>query len=57
MTDDINIDMGEYLIECDKDKILWRLTDKFSSNSWEFESLDEVIHKIRREVESVEIES
>jgi len=55
--DDINIDMGEFEIMCDEDKILWRVTDKLTGNSREFEGLEEVLYWIRREVESVEIES
>ena len=57
MEDDINIDMGEFEIMCDKDKVLWRVTDKYTGDSKEFESLDEVLYWIRREVNSVDMES
>jgi hypothetical protein len=54
--DDINVDMGDFEIQCDKDRILWRVTDKLGGSSREFESLDDVLDWIREEVESVVIE-
>ena len=54
--DDINIGMGEFSIDCDKDKVLWRVTDNVTGKSRESESLEDVLDWIRREVESVEIE-
>ena len=54
--DDINIDMGEFCIQCDKDKILWRVTENLTGQSEEFGELEDVLRWIRREVESVDIE-
>ena len=56
MTDDINIAMGEFQIECDKNKTMWRVTDNFTSQSKDFKSLDKAIDWMRQEIESVEIE-
>ena len=57
MKDDINIDMGEYEIMCDKDKILWRATEKLSNESREFESIDDLLDWIRKEINKVNIEA
>lgn len=54
--DDINVDMGEFCIQCDKDKILWRVTENLTGQSEEFETLEDILHWIGREVEKVNIE-
>ena len=55
MVDNINIAMGCFEIECDKDKIIWRATEKLSGDTAEFENLDELVEWIRYNVDSVEI--
>lgn len=57
MVDEINIDMGEYQIECDKEKVLWRITDKYDSDAKEFDDLRDLINWLERRLESIDVES
>ena len=57
MVDEINIDMGEYQIECDKEKVLWRITDKYNSEVKEFDNLRDLSNWLERKLESIDIES
>ena len=56
MPDDINIDMGEYKIECDKDKVLWRIYDKYDDTTKEFDDLHQLAQWLERRLETIEIE-
>jgi len=56
IVDKINIDMGEYQIECDKDKVLWRITDKFDGTIKEFDKLSDMMRWLERQIESIVIE-
>ena len=56
MADGINILMGEYRIECDKDQVIWRVTDVLTGSHEEFDTLADVMEWIESELDLVEIE-
>ncbi|KKN76931.1 hypothetical protein LCGC14_0365830 [marine sediment metagenome] len=53
---DAMVDMGIFEIQCDKDKVIWSVTERLTSFTIEFESLDDALYWIKREVNSVVIE-
>ncbi len=57
MADEINVDMGEYYIECDKEKVLWRITDKYDSMVKEFSELRDLTDWLYRRLETIDVES
>jgi len=54
MVDEINVDMGEYQIECDKEKVLWRIADKFDSTVKEFDDLQDLLNWLKRRLETID---
>ena len=55
--EDVNIEMGEYEILCNKEQNKWRLVDRLSGEEHYFRRLADLLDSIEQTILSVEIES